>query len=147
MQGEWPLLLEPHNNCALQPELRMWTMPETGIHLFFGTAHPQKGVPQFASRKAAGVLDGKPSSGRGDSSRRGSSKATPKKDSKVAPTNSQDSSTPLASQPSPHCSGWGTSHHHKSQKKDSGERRKKVDDASPAQRGTGHKACKDRGHR
>ena len=25
----------------------MWTMPETGIHLFFGTAHPQKGVPQF----------------------------------------------------------------------------------------------------
>ena len=24
----------------------MWTMPETGIHLFFGAANPQKGVPR-----------------------------------------------------------------------------------------------------
>ena len=24
----------------------MWTMPEAGIHLFFSTAHPEKGVPQ-----------------------------------------------------------------------------------------------------
>ena len=44
---------------------------------------------RFTSRKATGVLDGKPSSGGGDSSRGGSSKATPKKDGKTATTNSQ----------------------------------------------------------
>ena len=77
---------------------------------------------RLASRKAAGVPDGKPRSGRGDSSCRGSSKATPKKHSKVVITNSQGSSAPLASQPSPCCSGWGTSHHHKSHKKDSDEK-------------------------
>ena len=38
---------------------------------------------RLTSRKAAGVLDGKPSSGRGDSSCGGSSKATPKKDGKA----------------------------------------------------------------
>ena len=95
---------------------------------------------------ATGVLDGKPSSGRGDSSHRGSSKATPRKDGKAATANSQGLSTPLASQPSPHRSGWGTSHHHKSHKKDSSERWKKADDASPAQRSAGHKAHKDGGH-
>ena len=73
----------------------------------------------FASRKAAGVPDGKPSSGRGNSGRGGSSKATPKKDSKAATANSQGLSTPSASQPSPRRSRWGTSHHHKSHKKDS----------------------------
>ena len=46
----------------------------------------------FASRKATGVPDGKPSSGRGDSGHGGSSKATPKKDGKVATANSQGSS-------------------------------------------------------
>ena len=101
---------------------------------------------RFASRKAAGVPDGKPSSGGGDSSCGVSSKATPKKDTKAATTNSQGLSAPSASQPSPHRSGWGTSHHHKSHKKDSGERRKKVDDASLAQRSTRHKAQKDGGH-
>ena len=100
----------------------------------------------FASRKAAGVPDGKPSSGRGNSGRGGSSKATPKKDSKAATANSQGSSTPSASQPSPRHSRWETSHHHKSHKKDSGGRWKKAGDVSPAQRGTGHKAHKDRGH-
>ena len=124
-------LLKSHNNCALQCELWMWTMPETGIHLFFGTAHPQKGVPRVR------LQEGKPSSGRGNSSRWGSSKATPKK----------GLSTPPASQPSPRCIGQGTSHHHKSHKKDSGERRKKADDGSLARRGAGHKACKDGGRR
>ena len=99
----------------------------------------------FASTKAARAPDGEPSSGGGDSSHRGSSKATPKKDSKAATTNSQGLSAPLASQPSLCCSGWGTSHHHKSHK-DSGEKWKKVHDASLAQRSTGHKACKDGGH-
>ena len=60
---------------------------------------------RLTSRKAAGVPDGKPSSGRGDSSRGGSSKANPKKDSKAATANSQGLSTPSASQPSPRCSG------------------------------------------
>ena len=101
----------------------------------------------FASRKAAGVPDGKPSSDGNDSSHRGSSKSTPKKDGKAATANSQGLSTPLASQPSPRRSGWGTSHYHKSHKKDSGERWKKADDASPAQRSTGHKALKDGGCR
>ena len=76
----------------------------------------------LASRKVAGVPDGKPSSGRGDSGRGGSFKATPKNDGKTATANSQGSSAALASQPSPHCSGWGTSHHHKSHKKDLGEK-------------------------
>ena len=100
---------------------------------------------RFASAKAACVPDGKPSSGGGDSGCGSSSKATPKKDSKAATANSQGSSAPLASQHSPHCSRWGTSHHHKSHKKDSGEKQKKANDASPARRSTGHKACKDGG--
>ena len=102
---------------------------------------------RLASRKAAGVPDGKPSSGRGDSSCGGSSKATPKKDGKVAATNSQGLSTPLASQPSPHHSGRGTSHHHKSHKKDLGEKRKRANNVSPARRSAGHPACKDGGCR
>ena len=100
----------------------------------------------LTSRKAAGVLDGKPSSGGGDGSHGGSSSATPKKDSKAAATNSQGSSAPLTSKPSPCHSGWGTSHHHKSHKKDSGEKQKKANDVSPAQRSAGHKASKDGGH-
>ena len=101
----------------------------------------------LTSRKAAGVLDGKPSSSGGDSGPKGSSKATPKKDSKVAATNSQGSSVASASQPSPCQSGWGTSHHHKSHKKDSAEKQKKVNEASLAQRNARHKAHQDRGHR
>ena len=58
------------------------------------------------SRKSTEGLDGKPSSGRGgDSSRGGSSKATSKKDGKALATDSQGSSTPPASQPSPCHSG------------------------------------------
>ena len=101
----------------------------------------------LASKKSAGVSDGKPSSGRGDSGCGGSSKATPKKDGKAAATNSQGSSAPSASQPSPHCSRWGTSHHHKSHKNDSAEKRKKVNNASLAWKSAGHPACKDSGHR
>ena len=80
----------------------------------------------LATRKATGVPDGKPSTGGGDSGCRSSSKATPKKNGKAATANSQDSSTTPTSQSSPHCSGWGTSHHHKSHKKDAGKRCKKA---------------------
>ena len=60
----------------------------------------------LTSKKSVGVLDGKPNSGRGDSSCEGSSKATPKKDGKAATANSQGSSASSASQPSACCSGW-----------------------------------------
>ena len=99
----------------------------------------------LTSKKATGVLDGKPSSGRSDSSCRDSSKATPKKDGKAATANSQGSSAPSASQPSPCHSRWETFHCHKSHK-DLGEKRKKANDASPVWKGTGHKARKDSGH-
>ena len=76
----------------------------------------------LASTKAAGIPGGKPSSGGGDSSGRGSSKATLKKDGKAATANSQGSSVPSASQPLPRRSGQETSCHHKSHKKDSGKK-------------------------
>ena len=98
----------------------------------------------LASRKSAGVLDGKPSSGGGDSSHGGSSKATPKKDGKAPATDSQGSH---ASQPSPRCSGWETSHCHKSHKKDSGRKKKKMKDASPVGKSSSHKVCKNGGCR
>ena len=101
---------------------------------------------RLTSKKSARVSDGKPSSGRGNSSRRGSSKATPKKDGKAATTNSQGLSTPSASQPSPHRSRQETSHCHKSHKKDSAEKKKKANDVSSAQKSARHKACKDSGH-
>ena len=99
----------------------------------------------LTSRKATGVPEGKPSSGRGYSGHGDSSKATPKKDSKAATANSQGSSATLASQPSPRHSGRGTSHHHKSHKKDSGDNRKKVKDVSLAKQSARHKACKNGG--
>ena len=64
---------------------------------------------ELTTRKATGVPDGKPSDGRGDSSCRSSSKATPKKNGKVATANSQGLSTAPVSQSSPHHSGRGTS--------------------------------------
>ena len=147
MWGEQLVIPEPHNNHALQCQLWMWEVPEAGLHLFFSPTHNKKVCLGLTSRKAAGVPDSKPSSGRGNSGHGGSSKVTPKKDGNVATTNSQGSSAPSASQPSPHCSGWGTSHHHKFHKKDSGEKQKKANDVSPAWRSAGHKACKDEGHR
>ena len=100
----------------------------------------------LASRKSTRVLDGKPSGGRGNSSHRGSSKATPKKDCKATATDSQGSSTPPASQPSPHRSGRETSHHHKSHKKDSGGKKKKMKDVSLAGKSSSHKTRKDSGY-
>ena len=57
---------------------------------------------ELASKKSAGVLDSKPSSGGGDSGHGGSSKATPKKDSKTAIANSHaavDRGPPTATSP------------------------------------------------
>ena len=100
----------------------------------------------LATRKATGVLDGKPSGDGGNSSHRSSSKATPKKNGKAATANSQGSSATPASQYSPRHSGCGTSYHHKSHKKDAGERRKRAGNMSPAWKSAGHKARKDGGH-
>ena len=100
----------------------------------------------LTSRKATRVPDSKPSSGRGDSCHRGSSKATPKKDSKAVAANSQGSSATSTSQPSPRHSRQGISHHHKSHKKDSGNKRKKANNVSSAWQSTGHEAHKDGGH-
>ena len=80
---------------------------------------------RLTSRKSAGVSDGKPSSGGGDSSHGGSSKATPKKAGKAPTTDSQGLSAPPASQPSPCRSGQGTSHHHKSHKKTQARRKRR----------------------
>ena len=89
---------------------------------------------RLTSRKSTRGSDGKPSSGGGsDSSHRGSSKATPKKDGKAPATDFQGSSAPPASQPSPCHSGRETSHCHKSHKnsKDSGRRRRRRTQAWP----------------
>ena len=60
----------------------------------------------LVSSRSTGGSDSKPSSSRGgNSSHRGSSKATPKKDGKAPATDSQGSSAPPASQPSPCRSG------------------------------------------
>ena len=102
------------------------------------------------SRKSTGGSDGKPSSGGGsESSHRGSSKATPKKNGKAPATDSQGSSVPPASEPSPRHSGRETSHCHRSHKnsKDSGEKKKKKKDVSLARKNSSHKAHKDGGHR
>ena len=101
----------------------------------------------LVSRKSTGDLDSKSSSGGGGNSNcGGSSKVTPKKDGKAPATDSQGSSAPPASQPSPCHSGQETSCHHKSHQnsKDSGEKKKKKD-ASPAEKNSSHKAHKDSG--
>ena len=72
------------------------------------TLHTHKKVClRFTSMKTAGVPDSKPKSGGGNSGHGGSSKATPKKDGKVAATNSQGLSTPSASQPPCHATVGG----------------------------------------
>ena len=98
---------------------------------------------RFTSEKAARIPEGKPSGGGGDSGHGGSSKATPKKYGKAAAANSQGSSAPSASQPSPSCSRQEISRCHKFYKKDSGKKQKKANDASLAQKSAGHK---DGGH-
>ena len=105
---------------------------------------------RLVPKKSTAGSGGKPSSsGGGDGSCEGSTKATPKKDGKAPATDSQGSSALPASQTSPHHSGQETSHHHKSHKdsKDcSGKKKKKKKkDASPARKSSSHKARKDGG--
>ena len=114
------------------------------------TLHNHKKVCiRLIPKKSTGGSGGKPSSGGGDGIHGGSSKATPKKDSKAPAADSQGSSTLPALQTSPCHSGQEMSHCHKSHKdsKDSGEKKKKKKkDASPAEKRSSHEACKDSGH-
>ena len=96
----------------------------------------------FIAKKSTAGSDGKPSSSRGgNGSHGGSTKATPKKDSKAPATDSQGSSTLPASQTSPRHSGQEMSCHHKSHKdsKDSPGEKKKKKDVSPAGKSSSHK--------
>ena len=96
----------------------------------------------FIAKKPAAGSDGKPSSsGGGDGSHSGSTKATPKKDSKAPAADSQGSSTPPALQTLPRHSGRETSHHHKSHKdsKDLSGDKKKKKDVSPTRKSSSHK--------
>ena len=70
----------------------------------------------------------------------------PKKDGKAPAADFQGSSAPPTSQPSPCHSGRETSHRHKSHKKDSGGKKKKMKDAIPTGKSSSHKAHKDGGH-
>ena len=105
---------------------------------------------RFAKNPAAGS-NSKPSSGGGDdgSQSGGSTRATPKKDSKAPTADSQGSSTPAASQMTPHCSGCNKSHRSrlhkdsKSKKDSSGSKKKRH--ASPAKKGSGHTSHKHSG--
>ena len=133
MWGEQPVIPQSHHHSALQCQLWMWEVSEAGFHIFLSLAQPQEGVPRACLWESAGVLDGKPSSGIGNSSHGGSSKVTPKKNSKAPAANS--------SQPSPHHSRWETSHYHKSHKKGSGGKKKKIKDVSLAGKSSSHKVC------
>ena len=102
-------------------------------------------------KKSAADSDSKPSNGSGgDSSQGGSStRATPKKkDSNAPATDSQGSSTPMASQTTPCLSGHDKSHpskphkDSKSKKDLLGDKKKKKGHASPARKGSSHKSHK-----
>ena len=116
------------------------------------TLHNHKKVCiRLVPKKFARGSDGKPSSTRGgDSSCRGSIKATPKKDGKAPDADSQGSSALPASQTSPSHSRQEMSHDHKSHKdsKDSSgeKKKKKKKDVSPSRKSSSHKVHKDGGH-
>ena len=112
------------------------------------TLHNHKKVCiRLIPKKSTGVSGSKPSGEGGDGSHVGSTKATPKKDSKAPAADSHGSSAPPASQTSPHHSGHKMSHHHKSHKdsKDSSSKKKKKY-MSITRKSSSHKACKDGGH-
>ena len=97
----------------------------------------------FPSRKAAGVPDGKPKSGGGNSGHGGSSKATPKKDGKGATANSQGLSTLSAFTMSQQMGDLSPPQvpQEGCQQKEKG--RKKAGNMSLAWKNAGHKAHKD----
>ena len=112
------------------------------------TLHNHKKVCLGFDKKPMKGSNGKPSSsGGGDNSQGGSSKrAMPKKPASKAPAaDSQGSSTPTASQMTPCHSGHDRSHHSKSHKDSSGDKKKKKGHLSPTKRGSS--GNKDRTHK
>ena len=115
--------------------------------------HNHKKVCLGFTKKPATSSNGKPSSGRGGDGNQGgsSTRATPKKDSKAPAIDSQGTSTPMASQMTPHHSRHEKFHHHKphkdlkSKKDSSGDRKKRKKDVSPTRKGSGDKVQKDSG--
>ena len=113
--------------------------------------HNHKKVCLGFTKKPTAGANGKPSSGGGGNGNQGggSTRETPKKkDSKAPAADSQGTSTPTASQMTPHHSGCEKSHCHKphkdsKSKKDSSGDRKKKKDVNPTRKGSGHKAYKD----
>ena len=112
------------------------------------TLHNHKKLCLRFDKKPMKGSYGKPSSGSGgDNSQDSSStRAMPKKHaSKVPATDSQGSSTPTASQTTPHCSGFDRSHHSKSHKDSSGNKKKKKGHTSPTRKGSSRD--KDKTHK
>ena len=102
------------------------------------TLHNHKKVCLNFDKKPTKGSDGKPSSsGGGDNSLgSGSTRKTPKKHvPKIPATNSQGSSTPTALQTTLHCSECDRSHHSKSHKDSSGDKKKNKGHTSPTKRG------------
>ena len=100
--------------------------------------HNHKKVCLGFDKKPAKGSDSKPSSsGGGNNSQGGSSmRAMPKKHASKAPsTDSQGSSAPTASQMTLCCSRHDSSHHSKSHKDLSGDKKKKKGHASPTRKG------------
>ena len=92
------------------------------------TLHNYKKVCLRFDKKPMKGSGSKPSSGSGGDNSQGCSsmRAMPKKHASKAPvTNSQGSSTPTASQMTPHCSGHDRSHCSKSHKDSLGDKEKK----------------------
>ena len=115
--------------------------------------HNHKKVCLGFAKKPTTGSNSKPSSGSGGNDRQGSSSTRvipKKKDSKAPTADSQGSSTPTASQMTPHHSGHDRSHcskPHKESKKDSLGDKKKKKHVSPARKGSGHKSHKHSGQR
>ena len=106
--------------------------------------HNHKKVCLRFDKKSMTGYDSKPSSGSGGNNSQGggSMRATPKKQASKAPAaNSQGSSTPTASQTTPHHSGCNKSHCFKPHK-DLKSNKKKKGHASPTRKGSGHKSHK-----
>ena len=102
------------------------------------TLHNHKKVCLGFDKKPMKGSNSKSSSGSGgdNSQGGGSTRATPKKHASKAPAaNSQGSSTPTTSQMTPCHSGCDRSHHSKSHKDSSGDKKKKKGQASPARKG------------
>ena len=100
--GEQPVIPKSHHHSALQCQLWVREVSEADLCIVLSLAQPQESVHRAGLQEVHQGSDGKPSSGTGgDNDHGGSSRATPKKDSKAPTADSQGFSTLPASQSSP----------------------------------------------